>query len=363
MPVAKKISLQQFTDYCQKNSLPFALYRLPATRAIKVVAQKSNRLKKVSKAPSAASGFIFAPFKEDRHHGKIIIAPDIFTTADKLPELTFATKPAKSTKTKREKIKAASKKQYITYIEEIQTQIHTGKFKKIVAARVVKKAKPSNFNATIFFQNLCLKYPNAFVSMAYTPQYGLWIGATPEILLQADKSGLKTYSLAGTRANTNNTNQTWGAKEQEEQKIVSEYIVEAFKKVTKDKPVIHGPETITAGNLQHLRTTFTYPKTPTGKWVQVVNHLHPTPAVAGLPQKESIAFITAHEKAPRAFYSGYLGPVNLDKQINLFVNLRCMQVLKNKLAIYVGCGITAASNPAAEWKESKMKSQTLLSAL
>ena len=365
MPVAKKVSLQQFSDYCCQNGLPFALYQLPATQVIKVVAQKNNQLKKAPAASSTVKGFIFAPFQEDKRNSKIIIAPDVFTTADKLPKLAFAAKNIKlqPTEIKKEKIKEASKKQYVTYVEEIQTQINKGKFKKIVAARVVKKGRPHNFNAVTFFQNLCKTYPNAFVSMVYTPQYGLWIGATPEILLQADKDGLKTYSLAGTRANANKANQAWGTKEQEEQKIVSEYIIEAFKKVTKDKPTVQGPETITAGNLQHLRTTFTYPKTPSSKWAQVVEQLHPTPAVAGLPKKESIAFISAHEKAPRSFYSGYLGPVNLDNQINLFVNLRCMQVLKNKLAIYVGCGITAASTPAAEWKESKMKSQTLLSML
>ena len=155
----------------------------------------------------------------------------------------------------------------------------------------------------------------------------------------------------------------WGRKEKEEQKIVSEYIIKAFKKVTKTKPAVLGPETIAAGNLLHLRTTFTFKGLAKNKWPEVVAQLHPTPAVAGLPKKESIAFINKHEQADRSFYSGYLGPVNLDNEVNLFVNLRCMQVLKNKLAVHVGCGITADSKPALEWKESKMKSQTLLGVL
>ena len=55
--------------------------------------------------------------------------------------------------------------------------------------------------------------------------------------------------------------------------------------------------------------------------------------------------------------------LNLDKEVNLFVNLRCMNVLKNKLVVYVGCGITVDSNFTDEWKESEIKSETLLSLL
>jgi isochorismate synthase len=155
----------------------------------------------------------------------------------------------------------------------------------------------------------------------------------------------------------------WGAKEKQEQKIVSDYIIQAFKTVTKKAPVITGPETITAGNLLHLRTTFVYEDVTHSSWPKVVEELHPTPAVAGWPKAGAIRFITESETAPRLFYSGYLGPVNLDKQINLYVNLRCMKVLKNKLAVFVGCGITADSKPSEEWKESKAKARTLLGVL
>ena len=112
-----------------------------------------------------------------------------------------------------------------------------------------------------------------------------------------------------------------------------------------------------------MRTSFTYKATSTAAWQKIVGQLHPTPAVAGLPKQKAIDYILEHEKSPRQFYSGYLGPVNLEGQVNLFVNLRCMQVLKNKLAFYAGCGITADSVPADEWRESKMKIATLASVL
>jgi isochorismate synthase len=249
------------------------------------------------------------------------------------------------------------------YVQKITRAIRKGKFDKVVAARVVKSAKPENFNPALFFKKLCRKYPNAFVSLVYTPQFGLWIGASPEILLQVDGKGFKTYSLAGTQAATGNKQIVWGEKEKEEQKIVSDYITSSFKNITTDTPLITGPETVAAGNLLHLRTTFVYNTVPHSMWQKAVHELHPTPAVGGLPKKDAIDFILKHERAQRGYYSGYCGPVNLDRQINLFVNLRCMQVLKNKLAVYAGCGITADSVPADEWNESELKTRTLLGLL
>jgi isochorismate synthase len=360
---AKPTSLLQFFNYCVQNNLPFAFYHMPETGVIKVIAQKHNKQVKNKNAP-AQKGFLFAPFQEGKNQTSLLIAPDIFTSSDKLPALNFAAPSGKTSITEKPGLKEATKHQFISHVKNIQQEIKKGVFKKIVAARVVKKKKPKTFSPVTFFENLGKNYPAAFASLVYTPQHGLWIGASPEILLNVDESGFKTYSLAGTKANTSvNSTVEWGEKEQEEQKIVSQYITSAFKKVTSARPEIKGPETIAAGNLLHLRTTFIYPHIPKNKWPQVVAGLHPTPAVAGLPKKQSIRFIHSHEIANRNFYSGYLGPVNLDGHISLFVNLRCMKVLKNKLAVHVGCGITASSVPANEWKESKMKSETLLSVL
>jgi isochorismate synthase len=85
--------------------------------------------------------------------------------------------------------------------------------------------------------------------------------------------------------------------------------------------------------------------------------------VAGYPAKKAVEFILKNEGQSRSYYSGYLGPVNMDNQVNLFVNLRCMQVLDKQLAMHVGCGIVAGSNPEDEWKESALKTQTLLNVL
>lgn len=365
MSKAPRVSLQQFLAYCVQHSLPVAFYRLPGTRAVKVVAQHNSKLLKVNLSRHAQQpGFLFAPFTPTTTAHSVLIRPDIYCTAASLPRLTFA--PTVQTKFSAlvPKLKSTGRSQYQGLVKSIKQFIASGKARKVIAARVLTMPRPEGFNEVKLFTALCSAYAHAFVSLVYTPQYGMWVGASPEVLLTGANNRFTTYSLAGTKANTAaNLKTGWGDKEKEEQAIVSRYIGQSVARVTKQPPVVKGPVTATAGNLLHLLTTFTYNNVPADKWPQLVKALHPTPAVAGLPQRAAIQFITSAEPNPRSFYSGYLGPVNLDGRINLFVNLRCMQVFKNKLAIYVGCGITADSEPAKEWNETGIKSQTLLNVI
>lgn len=365
VPVSSKVSVAAFYAYCLQKGLPVAIYKLPGTGAVNIVAQKTTGIKKLAlnKVTVDAKGFIFAPFTESNDSYRILIAAEVTGTADKLPALNFATGPAnKSKPSSKAHLKETGKRAYKKLVSKIVEQITDKKFGKVVAARVVKAKKPADFDPVKSFTDLCQKYPHAFVSLVHTPTFGTWMGASPEILLQVKGQTFTTYALAGTKANTKQlAKEPWGEKEAEEQAIVTRYITKSLTKADVGGIKVKGPETIAAGNLLHLRSTITYQSKKPGEWQRAVKALHPTPAVAGLPRQKAIDFIVKNEKAPRSFYCGYLGPVNLNNQTNLFVNLRCMQVLKNRLAVYVGCGITGSSNPELEWRESKIKSETLLS--
>lgn len=355
-----KTSLQSFFDYCFANRLPFAFYRLPKEKKIKVIGQKRAKLKYLTPHEAEVSrGFIFAPFHTEKRKSQILIEPDIVTDANNLPSLKFIHDKPMLVPAKEAIVKEANKAEFMALVNDIKGRIIAGDYEKIVAARVINKRKPLQFNSVKFYRKLCSRYAHAFVSLVYTHEHGLWIGASPEILVAVNDDGVSTYSLAGTKIRSNFP-VTWGDKEQKEQKIVSDYVLKKLSAVATTSPSIHGPKTVIAGNLIHLRTTFKYAPSDGMTWNKVVEALHPTPAVAGLPQKKAVSFILKNEKSSRNFYSGYLGPVNINQTTHLFVNLRCMQVMEKSLAIHVGCGITAESNALDEWNETKAKSQTLL---
>jgi isochorismate synthase len=93
--------------------------------------------------------------------------------------------------------------------------------------------------------------------------------------------------------------------------------------------------------------------------------LHPTPAVCGLPKENAKQFILENEGYERKFYSGFLGELNLNTILNkvvdsdLFVNLRCMEIERHKVHLYIGCGITKDSNPEKEYIETANKAMTM----
>jgi isochorismate synthase len=91
--------------------------------------------------------------------------------------------------------------------------------------------------------------------------------------------------------------------------------------------------------------------------------LHPTSAVCGMPLDKSLEFLKLHEGYDRSFYAGYLGPVNVNNNINIFVNLRCMQLMDHQAQLYAGAGVTIDSIPEEEFEETEMKFNTLLNVI
>ena len=86
--------------------------------------------------------------------------------------------------------------------------------------------------------------------------------------------------------------------------------------------------------------------------------LHPTPAVCGLPPEEAHSLIRSAETHDRKLYTGFLG-INTADSLQLFVNLRCMEVSTTGHTLYLGGGLTRGSKLEKEWAETEHKARTL----
>lgn len=241
---------------------------------------------------------------------------------------------------------------------------------KVVVSRAVTASLPHDFDPVTLFDTLCQRYAHAFVSLVAVPGVGTWIGASPELLLSVDDTSLRTMALAGTQPRPDPAidphSVRWGEKEVVEQELVSRYVRNFFHDAGYTHFVEQGPQTVTAGKVFHLQSSFHIDLPEAERLAlanQVLSELHPTSAVCGMPRREALSFIVEHEGYDRSFYSGFLGPVFLDCRSTLYVNLRCMQLFEDSATLYVGGGITADSDPVAEWMETVVKSQTILDAL
>lgn len=258
------------------------------------------------------------------------------------------------------------KEEYIDLVSKAINFIKSGKAQKIVTSRTKKIDLDSNFDIFDIFNSLVKKYNNAFVSLVSIPNFGTWIGASPEILLKIQDNSLTTMSLAGTQNYKGQPLEEveWGLKEKEEQAMVTEYIEKSFKDLNVNDFEKSNTKTIIAGNVLHIQTMFNYKSNNINSFAnKFIKNFSPTPAVCGYPQDISSEFLIKNEKHNREFYSGYLGTVNLSNKSELFVNLRCMQVKENYALLYIGGGITADSVPEKEWYETELKSRTILSVI
>ncbi|RYD83434.1 MAG: hypothetical protein EOP53_00895 [Sphingobacteriales bacterium] len=79
-----------------------------------------------------------------------------------------------------------------------------------------------------------------------------------------------------------------------------------------------------------------------------------------MPLKEAKNFIAENENYDRGLYTGFLGPVDEQDNMQLYVNLRCMQFTQNEAVLYAGAGIVKGSDPEKEWQETQQKMRTLL---
>jgi isochorismate synthase len=355
-------------QHCIFNDLVFAAYRLPHSDAIRLVVQKNQDFERVALGSELfeRKGFLISPFIETDKNHSYFINPDLnyistdFVDFDEL----FAIEAVSTVEAIYEN-GIIGKKEFIIQVETIKKAIADNTFEKAVISRIKVLERSYRSKITEIFQLLNASYANAFVYMVNVGNQ-LWIGATPEPLLCSHKNELESVSLAGTREyNAENLNlHNWSQKERIEQELVTKFIERSLQELQISYLQKNGPYTKKAGNLIHLRTDFTLSfQEVNGQLGELVKELHPTSAVCGLPKNEAMRFLLQLEKHNRGFYSGFLGPLNLDERVLLFVNLRCMQVLKDRLILYVGAGITADSDPEEEWNETEIKADTLLSVI
>jgi isochorismate synthase len=264
---------------------------------------------------------------------------------------------------------SGEKDHFIKMVEDGITAIEEGEFDKVVSARTYDEPLLENFDIIEQFNRMEKAYPDAFVSLVSIPGHGTWLGASPELLIEVSVEHFRTVSVAGTQPfplDKDVSEAAWNQKEIEEQAMVSRYIIEQFKTIRLREFEESGPRSVRAGNMIHLKTEYNvnlkevnFPELGT----VMLHLLHPTSAVCGMPKFSALRFIAANEHLNREFYSGYLGPVNIDGNNRLYVNLRCMQILRTRAVLYAGAGITHDSIPEKEWDETALKCQTLLSVM
>lgn len=348
-----------------QEKLPFVLYCKPNSKDVIGFFQKNDTLFTVS--DFTEKGFVFASFDGKQTY----LIPEKESELLRVPFFNSEKVVGENTLSSTSFLE---KDNFEKLVRKGIESIRTNEFKKVVLSRK-ETVSMTDFDLFSVFENAVKLYPSTFVYCFYHPQVGTWLGATPEQLVKASNSTFETISLAGTQKDIGAEVIYWHQKEQDEQQFVTDYIVAKIETVASQLQVTK-PFSIRAGAIWHIKTSISGQLNADTTLQKVIQLLHPTPAVCGLPMETAKDFIIKNEFYDRTFYTGFLGELNISDELaspssNLFVNLRCMQIvgpLQKSLPIneaitqayiYVGCGVTKDSIPEKEWEESVNKTMTM----
>lgn len=247
------------------------------------------------------------------------------------------------------------------YLTEVETMIQAEKMtpaqiEKGVAARCIMMNRAVDISAT--FKKLNQLYPHAFVFMFYTPESGIWMGASPECLIRKRGHNVSSDVLAGTKFNEM---EMWSRKNIEEHDIVARYILATYRSFCQDSELTE-KSTVNAGPVWHLRSRVSGKIMDDKVFFDLARALSPTPALCGYPVDSALKMINTLEDFKREFYGGFCGPCN-QENADLYVNLRSGWFRTSQFSLYTGGGIMEDSIPTEEWDETEKKANTMHNAL
>ena len=305
-------------------------------------------------ALSGHVGFVVAPFALSVERPVLVIRPD--SVKQFSMEETSSVSCFHSVSGFSGSFSKNLRENYHIDFANFHAHLTNGDFRKLVLSRCIDIPRTDDRSPMTLFLRACESYPRVFVSLVSTPVSGLWLTSTPEILLAGSGSDWQTMALAGTMPYSDNV--AWSDKNIQEQRYVATYITEQLEQFT-DHFTEEGPRTVRAGHLAHLRSDFRFSLNNNKVIGDLLQTLHPMPAVCGLPKHEAFRFILQNEHHDRSYYSGFMGPLFVDGQTNLFVTLRCMQLFENGYRLYAGGGLLKESAEELEWQETETKLDTM----
>jgi len=249
-------------------------------------------------------------------------------------------------------------------IEAIRAAIAAGRCEKIVAAR------PSRveFAAPLDTVDVLLRLARglrASTRFAFCRERSAFLGATPERLIARRGLEIETEALAGSIATgAEHAARVLGSgKDQREHRLVVDAIVRRLAPLCARFEAAPEPRVRELREVLHLHTPIHGTLAAPRHVLELVESLHPTPAVGGVPTAAAMRWIAEHESDERGWYAAPVGWFDAAGDGEFAVALRSCVLRGREAYLYAGAGIMRDSDPELERRETELKKQALLRAL
>jgi len=240
---------------------------------------------------------------------------------------------------------------------------------KVVFARALRAELAGVFDAPALLERLRHRYPDCYRFLFEPTAAAAFVGAPPERLVRVDGRDLATEALAGSaeRGATPTADADAADRLRDSQKLQAEQglVVDAIV----DQLRAYGAVTIgdqgirRLSNIQHLQTPITATLDSDHHVLDIVEALHPTPAVGGVPPGTALTMIRETESFDRGWYAAPVGWFDGDGDGEFTVAIRSAVGTDRTATLYAGNGIVADSTPEEEWAELQPKYRPILEEL
>lgn len=255
-------------------------------------------------------------------------------------------------------------------VESALQAITAGHLQKVVLAQALDVQAPQPFSVVRSLDNLRRRHPDCYVFSTGNGQQS-FIGASPERLLSVQDRAIVVDALAGSSPRGQSVGQDadlahrllHSPKERHEHQVVVDFIVQRLEEAGVMPQFAIAPTLLQLSNIQHLHTPIHARIPPTLHPLDLIERLHPTPAVAGLSREAACAEILRHESFERSLYAAPIGWMDQQGNGEFVVGIRSALLDGDRARLYAGAGIVAGSDPDRELAEVHLKLQTLLQAL
>lgn len=260
---------------------------------------------------------------------------------------------------------------YQQQVEYLVQQMRAQKLDKAVLARILQLEFEDNLPISDVFYNLAKHNPEGYnYAVARHPQSEGWfVGASPELLIAKQNNKIWSKPVAGTLArdddpilDQNNARALLASqKDQHEHALVIEMIADELTPFCKQLHVPKQPSLIRTKRLWHLASHITGELKQANTHVfDLIERLHPTPAICGEPNSVAKNLIHQLEPFNRELFAGTMGWADAEGNGEWSVTVRCARIYQNIARLFAGAGIVEASRPQAEHAETAAKFRTVL---
>ncbi|MFE8703297.1 isochorismate synthase MenF [Cytobacillus sp. FJAT-54145] len=255
-------------------------------------------------------------------------------------------------------------------VQKLINDLKVGSLKKAVLARELRLIFDENISIELVVNNLLKEQRESFI-FALESNGDCFVGASPERLVKKQKNSLFSTCLAGSisRGQTVEEDTLLGnvllsdEKNLMEHQYVVEMIKDAMEQVSIDVDIPDHPQLLKTRHIQHLYTPVRGTSSKDSSLLQLINLLHPTPALGGLPKQEAIEKIREVEELDRGFYASPIGWMDFEGNGEFAVAIRSGLIQGNEASLFAGCGIVEDSDVESEYFETQIKFRPMLSAL